>query len=164
MNVHSAWPFDMAANQHHIHPRTCSEMRHAVFKACPALRDGCYFLISIIFPASVPNSHLAIHFSPCACFVSLLSTSNSSRPHPPSFSHFQLSPVSQGSLSHISLHSSSFLAFSSLCNPLSSALLPPTPPFSLNMPRPTAFPSLPQLIYHPSVSDWSGWTPHQVNK
>lgn len=163
MNVQSAWAFDMAANQHHIHPRACSEMRHAGFKACPALRDGRYFLIAIIFPASVPNSHLAVHFSPCVCFVSLLSTSNSSRPHPPSFSHFRLSPVSQRSLSHISLRSSSFLAFTSLCNPPTPH---PTHPssLSLDVSRPTACPSLPQLIYHPSVSDWSGWTPHQVNK
>lgn len=130
--MQSAWPFDMAANQQHIHPRACSEMRHTVFKACCALRDGRYFLISIIFPASVPNSHLAVHFSPCACFVSLLSTSNSSRPHPPSFSHFRLSPVSQRSLSHISLHSSSFLAFTSLRNPLSSTLLPPPRPSFLS--------------------------------
>lgn len=163
--MHSAWPFDMAANQHHIHPRTCSEMRHAMFKACPVLRDGHYFLISIIFPASVPNSHLAIHFSPCACFVSLLSTSNSSCPHPPSFSHFRLSPVSQGSLfSYITpLFLISRLHFS-LQTPSHQLFSPPTPPLSLNMPRPTACPLLPQLIYHPSVSDWSGWTPHQVHK
>lgn len=155
----SAWPFDMAANQHRIQPRACSEM-------CPLCLKP-----ALLWETAVTFSSLSSFLRACQTLTwpSIF--------HPATASSASCPPLTLAAL--IRLHSpifgfppcrsAPFLIYHSTlphfspllpsATPSHQLFFPPSPSLLSLSPRPTACPSLPQLIYHPSVSDWSGWTP-----
>lgn len=113
---------DTTAGRHYIYAHTCSLIRNALFKACPARPETAITLSSqSSFPASAPHLHPAIHFSPSASVISLpLSTSISSHPHPPH------SPIYDFPLSVpcVAVLSSSYITLPFLISPLHQLLSP----------------------------------------